>query len=647
MESSLYTYSIMRLNVPDDQILTVCEDIKQQYLLGISSCPLFSMSLVPEGKTPLDKVDKTIVEYKKFKTILDEMKIPNGVLIQSSVGHGWVLGEKFTFQPYIGFEDGKEQEVVCPLDEDFKNYYYEMAKRIALTKPNAIMIDDDFRTLPRPGKGCCCPLHLKKVNEALGENLTREELLEITKQGDEKAKKYHKAFVDVQHKALVELAKVVRKAVDDVDPEIPIPACGCGGYNAKQRIEVAKIFAGKHPSIFRVGNGRYNFAGKRHFVYGSQRAALLVQKMGKDIDILIAETDTCPHNRYGTDASELHTQYTTSILEGLKGAKHWITPGPYEPDSGLGYRKILAKYAKFYEQLCKDVEGIKWQGFNSYVSHQKDIPGAIETGGWASWVFESLGLPLYFSNECTGVVCVETFDGQNAHFYTDEEIINILSSDCILDQTTAKIFEERGFGKYLGVSVTDRDSTPLKGEIAVGETVMMKLQPNIKKLVITNENAVIDSYAFNSLDGNITKDLIFPSVVSFKNELGGNVTVFAGAPSVNRTYFAGFGYLTETRKKQFIRLIKKADKIPAYYTGDIETFVKAGYTKNGELLISLVDMSADEIENPTLYIKDNVTEIKMLAPNGEKVNVPFTKNGDIYTLDLTVYCLKPTILYIK
>ena len=43
METSLYSYSIMRLNVPDDKILSVCEDIKQQYLQGISSCPLFSM----------------------------------------------------------------------------------------------------------------------------------------------------------------------------------------------------------------------------------------------------------------------------------------------------------------------------------------------------------------------------------------------------------------------------------------------------------------------------------------------------------------------------------------------------------------------------------------------------------------------------
>ncbi len=644
MESSLYSYSIMRLNVPSDQILTVCEDIKQQYLLGISSCPLFSMSLVPEGKTPLNKVDKTIAQYKKFKDILDQMQIPNGVLIQSSLGHGWVLGEKFTFQPYVGFEDGKEQEVVCPLDEGFKSYYYEMIKRVALTKPKAIMIDDDFRLIARPANGCCCPLHLKRINEYLGENLTREELLSAVKNGD---KKRYDAYIKAQQTSLVELAKIIRQAIDEVDPTILCPDCGGGGYNAEQAEEIAKTLAGNNPSILRISNGRYCFPGKRHFAFSCHRASLLKEKLKNDIDFILAEADTCPHNRYATDASELHTQYTVSILEGIKGAKHWLTRGPYEPNSGIGYRKILAKYAKFYEQLSKDVEGIKWQGFNTFISPRKDVPTSDESGGWANWALEALGLPLYFSTEYDGVICVESQSGKTASVYTDEEIIKILSSHCILDYASAKIFEERGYGKYLGVSVKERDKTPLKGEIAVGETTTMALQPLIKKLVVTNENAVVESYAFNSLDGSITKDLIFPSAVTFKNELGGNVTVFAGAPSVDRTYFAGFGYLSETRKKQFIKLIKKADKIPAYYTGDIETFVKAGYTKNGELLISLVDMSADEIENPTLYVKDNVTEIKALAPNGEKVNVPFTKNGDIYTLDLTVYCLKPTILYIK
>ena len=58
-------------------------------------------------------------------------------------------------------------------------------------------------------------------------------------------------------------------------------------------------------------------------------------------------------------------------------------------------------------------------------------------------------------------------------------------------------------------------------------------------------------------------------------------------------------------------------------------------------------MNADEIENIKLYIRDNVNSIKMLAQSGEKVDVKFSKNGNLYTLDLTVYPLKPLVLYIS
>ena len=643
METNLYSYSIMRLNVPDDQILNVCEDIKNQYLTGVSSCPLFSMTLVPEGKTPMDKVYKTCAKYKKFKDILDEMGIPTGVLIQASLGHGYVLGEKFTFQGYVGFEDGIEQEVACPADKDFQQYIYDMIKEVAKLNPKTIMIDDDLRLIARPGKGCACPLHLKMINDYLGENLTREELLEKSKTD----KKYYDAFVNSQQESLVNLSKIIRKAIDDVNPDILCADCGGGGYSAKMYIEIAKTLAGKNPSILRISNGRYCFGNKRHFAFSSLRANRSIQKINGEIDLILAEADTCPHNRYATDASELHTQYVTSLLDGCKGAKHWLTRGPYEPNSGIGYRKILAKYTKFYEQIAKDVEGIKWLGFNNFISPRQDVPDEKECGGgWVCWAFEPLGLPTYFSTGYDGIICVESTNDTCASVYTDEEIINILSNDCFLDYTTAKIFEERGFGKYLGVSVQEKGETPINGEVLAGDTVALSLQSQLHKLVITNENTVVDCYAYNTIDQGITKNLIFPSVTVFKNELGGNVVVFAGTPAVKRDWHTGFGYLTETRKKEFINLMQSVGKLPIYYPGDIEVYLRAGYMPNGTMLASVINMSADEIEGLDLYIEKDVTEIKVLTPQGEKVSVPFTKNGNMYTIDINVYCLKPAILYI-
>ena len=639
----------MRLSVDDDNILEVCNDVKNQYETGVTSCPLFLMSLVPEGNPVQNKAQILSEKYLKFKRILDEMGVPSGILVQSLLGHGWTLGEKPPFQLHVGMQDGKEYNVMCTLDEGFKKYAYDTIVTLAKTNPSTIMIDDDLRILTKGGKGCLCPLHLKKLNQTLGENLTREEFVEIISKNDEKAKRYYNAYLEMEHSTVIDVAKIIRQAIDDVNPNITCSDCGGGSYNAQQALGIVKALTGKgHPSIFRLNNGRYCVNSNRVFSYSSQRAAHYVQKLKGEFDYILAETDTCPHNRYATSASELHTQYTLSILEGCAGAKHWITRGPYEPEAGVGYRKYLSKYSGFYEQLYLDVKGgIDWQGCKIYFSPRKEMWSTSENSGWAYCALESLGLPLFYScDERKGVSCLEGYEHNLYEQYTDDEIIKILSNDCFIDSKIAKYFICRGFGRYVGVDVLERDSTTLKGEICVGETTPMSLQAQIKKLVVTSENTIIDSYAYNSCDETtITK--VFPSVTLFKNELGGNVVVFAGTPSTNRIYHSGFGFLTQTRKNQLIRLLSNFNKLPAYCVSDVDVYFKAGYTKNNELLVSVTNMCADEIENLELYIKKDVKSIKTLTPNGEKVDVKFTKNDNFYTLDLSVYCLKPVILYIS
>ena len=49
----LHLYSIMPLDLV--HIDEVCEDIRMQYESGVTTCPLFNMTLVPEGNPPTDK----------------------------------------------------------------------------------------------------------------------------------------------------------------------------------------------------------------------------------------------------------------------------------------------------------------------------------------------------------------------------------------------------------------------------------------------------------------------------------------------------------------------------------------------------------------------------------------------------------------
>ena len=140
---NLILYSIMPLDT--NHLDEICEDIRMQYENGVTTCALFNMTLVPEGNPPVNKAKIMCESYDLFKQKLDSMGIPNGVLVQASIGHGWTLSQLFPYQRYVSFNSGKETFTVCPYDDGFCEYIYDALKTITEHNPSHIMIDDDFR----------------------------------------------------------------------------------------------------------------------------------------------------------------------------------------------------------------------------------------------------------------------------------------------------------------------------------------------------------------------------------------------------------------------------------------------------------------------------------------------------------------------
>ena len=95
-DKKLHLYSIMLLD--ETHVDEICEDIKNQYETGVSTCPLFKMTLVPEGNPPVNKAKILCEKYKIFKDKLDAMGVPNGILVQATIGHGYSVGVKPPFQ---------------------------------------------------------------------------------------------------------------------------------------------------------------------------------------------------------------------------------------------------------------------------------------------------------------------------------------------------------------------------------------------------------------------------------------------------------------------------------------------------------------------------------------------------------------------
>ena len=338
----MYNYSIMPLDT--DHIDEICEDIREQYEKGIATCALFKMTLVPEGNPPVDKAKIFCEKYDLFSKRLSEMGLSCGILVQATIGHGWVLSELFPFTQYTNLNNGKKQNTVCPDDDDFCEHIKDAFATIAKSKPSVIMVDDDFRLIFRAGKGCACERHMKKFNSLSGENLTREELYNALLKRDKKSREYTDIFVKTQFESLLKAARAMREGIDSVDPTIPGNFCNCGS-NPEVSAEIAKILAGKgNPVMVRINNGKYLHSSGREITEVFYRAAAQIEKLKDTADVFLDEPDTCPQNRYSTSARLLHAHMAGSILEGTAGAKHWITRlSTYEPECGIKYRETLAK----------------------------------------------------------------------------------------------------------------------------------------------------------------------------------------------------------------------------------------------------------------------------------------------------------------
>ena len=639
----LNSYTIMSLDI--EHLEEICQDIKEQHDKGIAEMALFSMTLVPEGNPPADKATILCEQFAKFKKRLSELGLKCGILVQATVGHGWVLGEMFPYQTHVNFNDGISIKSACPCDNGFLDYIYNAMATVAKYEPDHVMIDDDLRTIWFKGEGCACPLHMEMFNKRAGTNFTKEELWETVNSKSSESKEYTDIFVECQRDPLVNAARVIRAGLDSVNPHIPASYCCCGN-NAEFAYEIASVLAGKgNPVTVRINNGNYTPQGARYLSRVFHRAATQIAKLRGKVDVILAETDTCPQNRYSVSAHGMHSHYTGSILEGVNGAKHWITRLiTYEPKSGEKYREILSKNRGFYEKLAEMQPRLKWRGCRIFVPSTPDFTyGRVkeEWDGWSYCVLEKLGLPMYYSSEFGGVACLE---GDVDTRLSDGEILKILGGSVILASNTAKKLIDRGFGKYLGVDVREwTGKQPIREIYEDGSCSSIQMQ--IKELIPTSKKTVINSRVCNTKDYK-NYEYLFPGVTEYKNDLGGNIFVFSGTPVAEFHLSKAFSFLNYTRKEQLIQLLKKTGEMPVYYPDDEEVYFKCADMDDARVFCAIFNIGLDPIDKIRLVCDFDVEKIEALMPSGEAENVAFSKEENIYVLEKSAEILDPVIVFL-
>jgi hypothetical protein len=366
---------------------------------------------------------------------------------------------------------------------------------------------------------------------------------------------------------------------------------------------------------------------------------------------VLAETDTIPFNRYGKNARYLHSQYTASILEGLEGAKHWITrTSSFEPKSGVAFRDILAEHCSFYERLASLVKNIRWVGANSMFveqeHHRYDIPNAwtYHENKWALNVFERLGLPFYFSNKADKVTFWEDRITQDM---TDEQIQSAFSGSVFMTADVANDLINRGYGELLGVRVEEWSGPNISGEVYGNYSFKSTAQKNAMQIIITDESVETLSHCYRNVSGK-DKEILFPAVTVKEREGGKLSVVYCGSPNAQHNYEEGFAFLNETRREQFIKLLKRADGLPVYCETDMELCFRAGYIEDGRLLCVAFNLGFDPLDLLAIHIESEPKSITMLGKDGKETPVDFRHvDGDLYSISQKVEPMYPIVLLIK
>ncbi|MBQ7051143.1 MAG: hypothetical protein IJN87_11015 [Firmicutes bacterium] len=657
-----HLYTIMPLDT--EHVDEICEDIRWQYENGVADCALFMIKLVPEGDPVIDKAAIECEKYARFREKLESMGLSCGVLVQCTIGHGYALNQLSPFQRVVQLVEGKTTYVACPSDEGFQKYIQNQLATIAAQKPQVIMIDDDFRLMYRPGKGCACPNHMTAFNYAAGTDLSREELFAILQDGSAKSEqggpnldvetceRYTDIYVNTQRESLLAGARAMRAGIDSVDPSLPGIFCSVG-HTTEFAAEIAQILAGKgNPVVVRINNGNYTPEGARWLSRVAYRAAQQSEVLRRDVDVILAETDTCPQNRYSTGAQSLHAHFTASILEGAAGAKHWISRlSTFEPRSGKAYRTKLAKNKGFYEALAKLVPEISWQGCRIPLPVKPDYGFKHEgwyspSDAWSACVLERLGLPIYFSSKPDGAAFLEE---ESVHAFTDEEILEMFKGPFFLSSEAARQLNKRGFKAYTGVDVQPWTGAHPSFERLHVNGKKTNAQIGIQQLIPQSDRVETMSTVIHLKDG-VQEIPLFPGVTVFKNELGGQSIVFCGTPRTKFHYTEAFAFLSESRKEQMIQLLSACGNLPVYYTEDAEVYMKAGTLSDGSLLTAVFNIGLDPLEEIPLVVDRQVRGVQRLTAEGrweacEWQPMTDCKNHGIL-VDTPAYTLEPVILRI-
>ncbi len=557
-----------------------------------------------------DKRNKVFEALKKNVPLFQKAGFTVGVWVWTFMVRG---DKKYT---HITSPNGAvSHDEVCPSDEAFCEFAYDYMQNIARSNPDMIMFDDDFRYgFLDCGLGCACKNHRAYMEKILGESLPTEGLGKLIFGGGRN--KYRSAYLQANGHYFREFAKMARKAVDSVNPNIRLGPCSCmtqWDFDGVSTAEISRILAGNTKPFARLIGAPY-WSHSRG--WGNRLQDVIeLERMesswcGDDIE-LFAEGDAYPRPRFTCSANVLEGFDMAIRASGaLNGIHKYTLDYNGNVDYEKGYNRKHLENQSIYKQIDEHFSDKNPVGVRVYEHMTKfedmDVPAYWDGKDSVQDAFFSPAARMMAAQTIPtvykGLGTVGVAFGENAKYLDDGALENGL----ILDITAAQILQKRGVDVGL---LTVNGNVGACQEYFPEEKQYVGLYGLEIQEIAVKDNAKIQSY-------------IVPSGKEFESEYIGSYS-YENASGQKFLVFAFDAYkMSEHAFKQYARgiqiekWIKSLGKaLPASMLGNPDCYMLCKENEK-EKAVWLGNFFSDECMNTTIELDKEYKQITFINCSG-------------------------------
>lgn len=392
-----------------------------------------------------------------------------GVNILSTIGHHeenltHSLSGDYTRMTNI--HSKVSQGVLCPNDEQARDYIKQLYEIIVSTGPDYIWIDDDIRFGHMPiENGCFCDKCLAIFEEESGIRFDRDLLSKsFNHEPLEEQNKIRKLWLQHNRNTIDRLLKLIEETVHAIKPDMPLGfMTGDRFFEGYDFDRWAKTLAGlsNNAVYWRPGGGFYSDDRMSELAGKSQDIGRQIAFLPPEVTRIQSEIENFPYQALRKSASVTALEAASHMAAGCTGAAFNVLTSSGSDAQLHQYKPIIERIAEarpFYDLLASMLDrsapvGI-YTGWNkdSFITGNGDWLTCDHQGMAGSNAVEllELGLPAAYSLDSAQVTVLT---GDSTLSMDEQTILKILSSGVYMDGQALECLNRLGYGHLTGFDI--------------------------------------------------------------------------------------------------------------------------------------------------------------------------------------------------